>query len=65
MIEYKREKLEKEKEKEKKEKELKSKLKDRKVESKKMMKRTKKGQPLMKYQISNLLQKIEKKIQSE
>ena len=52
-------------EKEKKEIDLKSNLKKRKVESKKMLKRTRKGQPLMKYQIPNLLQKIEKRINED
>lgn len=55
---------EKRKEQEQKERDLKANLKKRKVESKKMMKRTKKGQPLMKYQIPNLLQKIEKRMNS-
>lgn len=62
LIEHKKEVEERKKEKELKEKELKSNLKKRKVESKKLLKRTKKGQPLMKYQIPNLLQKIEKRI---
>ncbi|KAK8827782.1 hypothetical protein WA577_007329, partial [Blastocystis sp. JDR] len=50
---------EKKKEKEQKEKEISSNLKHRKEVAKQMKKRTHKGQPLMKYQIPNLLEKIE------
>ena len=56
---------EKKKERERKEMEIKSNLKHRKQVAKQMQKRTHKGQPLMKYQIPNLLQRIESKVKSE
>ena len=56
---------EKKKEREKKEMEIKSNLKHRKQVAKQMQKRTHKGQPLMKFQIPNLLQKIESKMKSD
>ena len=64
-VEHKQEMEEKKKERERKEMEIKSNLKHRKQVAKQMQKRTHKGQPLMKDQIPNLLQKIESKVKSE
>jgi hypothetical protein len=51
---------EKEKEREKREQDLKENLHKRKQQAHNMQKRTRRGQPLMKYQIPNLLEKITK-----
>lgn len=63
-VEHRLEVEEKKKEKEQKEKEISSNLKHRKEVAKQMKKRTHKGQPLMKYQIPNLLEKIESRMKS-
>ena len=56
---------ERQKEREKRANELKSNLKMRKQTAKKMQKKTHRGQPLMKYQIPNLLEKISKSLGKE
>lgn len=65
LIEYKRQQEELEREKKEKEEALKHALKKRKVTAHKMQKRTQRGQPLMKYQIPNLLEKITSKLEKE
>ena len=56
---------EKQKERQKRENELRSTLKKRKQTAQKMQKKTHRGQPLMKYQIPNLLEKISKSLGKE
>ena len=65
LIEYKRQQEELEREKKEKEEALKHALKKRKVTAHKMQKRTQRGQPLVKYQIRNLLEKITSKLEKE
>lgn len=56
---------EKEKEREKIEQDLKENLHKRKQQAHNMQKRTRRGQPLMKYQIPNLLEKITKSMKND
>ena len=63
IIEYKRHQEELQQEKKEKEETLKRALKQRKVTAHKMQKRTQRGQPLMKYQIPNLLEKITSRLE--
>mgnify|MGYP001633918378 CR=1 len=56
---------ERQKEREKKEQDLKKNLEKRKKTAQKMQQRTRRGQPLMKYQIPNLLEKISKSMGQE
>mgnify|MGYP003262171671 CR=1 FL=1 len=65
IVEHKKQQEEKEKEKKEKEKNLKSVLKQRRYTAHKMQKRTQRGQPLMKYQIPNLLEKITSRLEKE
>lgn len=56
---------ERQREREKKEKDLKNNLERRRKTAQKMQQRTRRGQPLMKYQIPNLLEKISKSMNKE
>ena len=63
--EHKKQQEEKAQEKKEKEKNLRSVLKQRRNTAHKMQKRTQRGQPLMKYQIPNLLEKITSRLEKE
>ena len=64
-VEHKKQQEEKAQEKKEKEKNLRSVLKQRRNTAHKMQKRTQRGQPLMKYQIPNLLEKITSRLEKE